>query len=149
MDQKFRFEYFTGVKRSRDASVAEWKESKSKRIKLTDLTCLFTRLDIYSATNVDATHRLTGHKRRVDVLGDLVYSAGKRVKHNPVFLLKRLKTPFDTLVNFEPYILNIISSYGSPWLNSLCETHHHWWFVLGLSNNVEKAWRCAESCQIV
>ena len=56
-----------------------------------------------------------------------------------------ISTPFDTLVYFEPNILKIIDEYLQDKTShirlsyGLSETHHHWFFAWGLSDDISEA----------
>ena len=80
---------------------------------------------------------LTGKKRSREETENVqrVIPASKRIKPNH----SGLKTPFTSIPNFEPHILNIISSYTTNSYRDFKHTHHHWWFIHGLSNDIVKA----------
>lgn len=147
-------ECLTGVKRLRNTSCILCAESKSKRIKLGDVINLFSNVKISNESKrwesklFNDLDRLTGCKRKRAVAISFKNqrpfavrrNANKRAKLDLKYLMS---TPFDTLICFEPHILNIISSYGSSSVNALYNTHHHWWYIFGLSKDVNKAWSCA------
>ena len=85
--------------------------------------------------------QLTGKKRNREETENIAsYSNAKRIKPNH----SEFKTPFTSIPNFEPHILNIISSYTKP---ELSKTHHHWWFIHGLSKNIVKAIESITLCK--